>query len=610
MANPLSASTLATHKRARCTHTNAPTAKMQLFYLTAFSCLSFAFAMDINLAHLWAKESATDVFLDHVQNDLNVRIPDLLKLNGVSKHLKRFDDVARLKLTPQLKTQIVNGAENSEQMLKPVLNGNVQVLKDAWTAVKGSNNVMNAVIIMYHINHIRQAWNGLAALPAGAAGRADIITKFRNTHDEIFGRSKFADTDDALARKTAKQASNIRVMDESILQEHAEVVDERALERKIAAFERYQTDYHGTWPTKYDIDRKHLFEEGLVLLDTWTPRKLREKFKIEFKDEPGQDYGGLKIEFLDELGKAFLTQTGLFTEYPETKAFYISFDSYERLQSGTEQEKQEVRKYCRALGRLIGLYMRNNVQFGANIITPFFKHLTGGKMGMSDYKELLGDTLYTSFQQCIANPDPTLYLQTMRFRSIFPDSDAVPLTKWNHKDWAVRCVTLELITWAKEQMDLVREGLRDVVSDFDLASFNARELREWLCGYRPINVADWKANITYQGDLYNQGCTAETEQIKWLWEFLEAADDSTRKNLLKYTTASVSVPPGGFKNLRNGQGQPEKFQIFCFPNGTEIGSATCSNKLLLPLIPDKATFMEGLALKFGIDDDVSNFTQG
>jgi len=71
-----------------------------------------------------------------------------------------------------------------------------------------------------------------------------------------------------------------------------------------------------------------------------------------------------------------------------------------------------------------------------------------------------------------------------------------------------------------------------------------------------IDVADWKANSEYRGEL-----TATDRRVKWFWNILENWDDEKKRAFLSFSTGSSVLPPGGFAKLRGYNGQPHCFTI-------------------------------------------------
>jgi hypothetical protein len=66
---------------------------------------------------------------------------------------------------------------------------------------------------------------------------------------------------------------------------------------------------------------------------------------------------------------------------------------------------------------------------------------------------------------------------------------------------------------------------------------------------------DWRAHTNYTG-----GYSAESQQITWLWRYIEESSFTERTLLLQFVTGSAQTPVGGFAALKGHDG-PLKFTV-------------------------------------------------
>ena len=121
--------------------------------------------------------------------------------------------------------------------------------------------------------------------------------------------------------------------------------------------------------------------------------------------------------------------------------------------------------------------------------------------------------------------------------------------------------------------EYTRKGLLAVVPLPVLALFSEGELGMMFSGNSKIDVGDWMRNATYIN--YSKS----DQVIRWFWQFVLSLSSSDKALLLRFTTGSSKLPPGGFAQLS------PTFTITRTPYRLERGlptAATCFNLLKLP----------------------------
>ena len=113
----------------------------------------------------------------------------------------------------------------------------------------------------------------------------------------------------------------------------------------------------------------------------------------------------------------------------------------------------------------------------------------------------------------------------------------------------------------------------------------ANHMRERVRGELTVDISDLREHA-----VINYPYTAESDQVKWLWEILESFDNPSRLKFLKFTTGLSSLPFGGASAL------PRPFTIDrSSDDATHFPHArTCFLTLYIPEYPTKEQFEEKL----------------
>jgi len=156
---------------------------------------------------------------------------------------------------------------------------------------------------------------------------------------------------------------------------------------------------------------------------------------------------------------------------------------------------------------------------------------------------------------------------------------------------------LKLSKAIEQQLCSFMDGFHSVIPHGIISIFNEYELELLMSGLPQIDIDDWERHTNYVG------YTADSEQIKWFWEFVRSLDQETAAQLLQFTSGSARVPLGGFAALRGVQG----IRHFSIGVATEADDGslptanTCFNSMKLPAYSSKEVLAKRLlvAIKHG-----------
>ena len=89
----------------------------------------------------------------------------------------------------------------------------------------------------------------------------------------------------------------------------------------------------------------------------------------------------------------------------------------------------------------------------------------------------------------------------------------------------------------------MRKGILDIVPETLLKGLDWTDLEYLMCGADHILVCQLKRFAQYQG------FTANSKEIVWMWEILQASSHQFRANMCRFVTGSGRVPVGGYERF-------------------------------------------------------------
>jgi len=215
----------------------------------------------------------------------------------------------------------------------------------------------------------------------------------------------------------------------------------------------------------------------------------------------------------------------------------------------------------------------------------FLKHLLGQKRSIDDVPALAdqmkqvraaGDTLE---MLCLTfSVDDSMTGQTAELTLGGADKE---VTSKNVDSYLQMRSNWELEKRFEHAMPYVLKGLHCIVPPDVLEAFSQivspEELDVLLAG-NGINITDWQEYTEYSG------FEEDPIIIQWFWEIVEGFTAQEREDLWTFISGSKGVPPGGFGNLTNADGEGVRFTIqnaYSSPDHLPVAH-TCSYQLDLP----------------------------
>eukprot|EP00039_Didymoeca_costata_P004014 m.70982 g.70982 ORF g.70982 m.70982 type:complete len:976 (+) comp12189_c0_seq3:69-2996(+) len=341
----------------------------------------------------------------------------------------------------------------------------------------------------------------------------------------------------------------------------------------------------------------------------------RKRWKIQFHDEEGLDYGGPTREFFHLLSQAiFSTQhkTPLFSCFDESGQGLV-LPNRHSTNSNIPWEQM-----YRFAGRVVGKALFETA-YGNSVYIPvqFARSFLAALLGLKahyKYFETDDPELYQRKIQYIQDNDVSMLELTfvdprVDGRGSFEDNIELKpgganliVTEENKGEFLNLLAYQRLEKSVREQTKQFLKGLHELVPDTLLSLFDENELELLICGVQDYDVMQMRAacSITYGG-----GETKEAfkKSLEWFWVVISNFTRDERISLLRFITGSGTLPPGGFKNLK-----PKLAIMYSGSHNSLPSSHTCFNQLCLPSYDS----MEGLqrALETSITEGCEGFFGG
>ncbi|KAJ5077046.1 e3 ubiquitin-protein ligase hectd2-related [Anaeramoeba ignava] len=331
------------------------------------------------------------------------------------------------------------------------------------------------------------------------------------------------------------------------------------------------------------VRREHVVEDAFNIISATPSHDLKKQLRVKFEEEAGVDAGGVKKEFFQIIVRElFDPKYGMFTYDEETHFYWFNRDSLE-----TNSE-------FFLIGAILGLAIYNQVILDVHFPPVVYKKLLDKKPTLEDLK--------------IANPDLGRGLQTLldfdgdikevydrnfqieyesfgqiKTYDLKPNAENIILTEENRKEYVDLYVEFELVKSIEQQFNSFHRGFKEVCEGMVLSLLRPEELELLVCGDPIFDFSALQAVCKYE-----DGYTATSQVIKWLWEILSSFSIESQKKFLFFTCGSDRVPVGGLTEMkfvisRNG------------PDSDRLPTAhTCFNHLLLPEYTSKEKLREKL----------------
>jgi len=278
-------------------------------------------------------------------------------------------------------------------------------------------------------------------------------------------------------------------------------------------------------------------------------------FEVCFKEESGQDYGGVYRSAIDSMCHELATpNVPVLVKTPNNRANTGDLRDCFTLNpaaTGVGHQRQ-----FHFLGMMIGLALRTKCQIPLLIHPVIWKRLCGEAVGLHDLKSMDVSIVNAmeSLQKFADDPSMTDEVFDMCFFETFsthssastveaphvlelkPNGSVTPLKKADILQWC------ELVQHARlhetdQQLALVQQGLATVVPVDLLSLWTGRELEREVCGTAEIDLEVLRAHAVYDG-----GYTAESEPVKFMWQALQSFSAEDRTDFLHFVWGRSRLP--------------------------------------------------------------------
>lgn len=337
---------------------------------------------------------------------------------------------------------------------------------------------------------------------------------------------------------------------------------------------------------RINVRREHVFLDSYHQLRLRSGEEMKGRLAVSFTGEEGIDAGGLTREWFSILAKEmFNPNYGLFRREGRKQEF-----NHPNPLSGINPDHLNFFKF---IGRVIGKAVYDGQHIDAYFCRSFYKHMLCRKITPAD-AESVDPQFYenlTSINNCrLEDLGLELFFSTeidefgkVKVIDLIPDGRNIHVTDENKHKYIELLCRHKVTNGIKDQLDAFMSGFQELISPELISIFDDKELELLISGIPTIDLSDLRENVEYVN------YTKESEQIVWLWEFLEGLDQNNVAAFLQFVTGTSRVPIGGFKHLMGMRG-PQRISIHRTYGSERLPSAhTCFNQLDLPAYSSRET---------------------
>ena len=349
--------------------------------------------------------------------------------------------------------------------------------------------------------------------------------------------------------------------------------------------------------TRFAAKRADMFKTALSIISRRRTTSCA-SLEVLFLDEEGKDAGGLSVEFINLIKEVIITRGAVIGRAAESGFYQLRPDPVVVTKEDASRESQDLNE-IKLLGYIVGLSIFHKVPLNIEFNPIMYQIMCGlNPNGDIDMMAVLFDT------------DPTCYNSFRRMGDIpesdigdyaFPDFKGDEIRSWKSergilksKKDILRYIPLaakeRVYTPFENSLAHFKAGLDSAISTNLIYNYiTPEELKTVLIGENDYKAAEWRAACAppIHSDKFN-------EQYEWFWRAVDEISVEQRAILLKFVTALVSLPIGGFKALDYQPtvlfiDEPKKVdRLPC--------SSTCFNQIRLYPITSYAKMKEVLIL--------------
>lgn len=304
--------------------------------------------------------------------------------------------------------------------------------------------------------------------------------------------------------------------------------------------------------TKFSTKRADMFK---IALSTISRRRSTSCAAIDiiFTDENGVDAGGLSVEFINLIKDAIISRARVLKHDKETGFYQLRPDPVVSTKEEASRESEELNE-IKLLGYIVGLSIFHKVPLNIQFSPIMYQIMCGMNPNRDiNMMAVLKETdlmLYNSFSRLVDFNDEDIN------EFAFPEVESDNIRPWKRqrgelkskedlKQYVPLAAKNRVYTPYENSLAQFKAGLDSAISTNLIANYiTPEELKTVLIGENDYKAADWMNACKAP-----QHPAKYDEQYKWFWKAVDEITPAQRAALLKYVTALVSLPIGGFKAL-------------------------------------------------------------
>lgn len=292
-----------------------------------------------------------------------------------------------------------------------------------------------------------------------------------------------------------------------------------------------------------EIDRNNIVRETMKLLTGKKQEDLQKPLKIIFKNEKGDDSGGLSREYFHLITKELFCPDFPYFELVNDNKFYWFKKRYFDLDG------------FKLIGTLVALAVHNSMLLPIRFPILLYKKLLNVPLSIIDLYEIKPEV--ASSLQSILDDDFNASEMNLFF-DLTIDNFGVPetielilngsqiaVTNENRKQYVDSVIEYELNSSVKEQFEAFKQGFWLV---FQIAKnvtiYEPEEFDIIISGQTVYDWEELKKNTTY-----SDGYTEDSENIRLFWQVFDELSQENKIEFLMFLTGTKMVPIKGLKEI-------------------------------------------------------------
>nr|CAG4713265.1 unnamed protein product [Naegleria fowleri] len=346
-----------------------------------------------------------------------------------------------------------------------------------------------------------------------------------------------------------------------------------------------------------------LFIQAFNQVKSMHPKILSRKqasWKVTLIGEAADDYGGPFRESLSNMCQELIAfdppVLDLFIPTPNKVSG--QGDNRDKFVPNPKSTSDQHLKWYEFIGMLMGIGILTKNVLPFDYPSLIWKVLVNEKIGWNDLRAF-DEEIYNAMKSILKledvdpNTDPELFAimeesfsQTYYGKTftaigsdgkeieLVPGGSHIDLTYRNRKQYASLLYDFRLTREFVAQMNAIRKGLFNMITNRYFSLFSWNEIERNICGIPDVDVEKLKQHTIYEG------YTAQSKEVKYFWEILQSFSPEQRSLFLKFVWGRGRMPYNESEAFTN----PMKIQKLDRPNPDNVLplSHTCFFSIEIP----------------------------